>query len=185
MNMRIFIALNVPADIRQEAGKTQELLMSDLGYHRIRWVESGSFHLTLVFIGQVRPEKLEELKETVSYTTKQAGHFLFRLGGVLGLPRQDRAEVVCLEVLAPKEASVFKENLDRQITSLGLKMDGKAWHPHLTLGRFKVGYADLRRLNIKVQNMSWSATTVELFMSELNANGPKHTVLGEYRLGDN
>jgi len=54
--MRLFIAIDIPEEIKKYLGKLQEKINTNLA--KIRNVKKEKIHLTLKFLGEVQPEKL-------------------------------------------------------------------------------------------------------------------------------
>ena len=57
--MRVFIAIDVPNDIRKALGDVQRALRPLTG--TARWVAPESIHITLRFLGEVPEKRLEDI----------------------------------------------------------------------------------------------------------------------------
>ena len=62
MKVRTFIALGLPASLRQELSRGTNLIAGQDKWLRIRWISPGKYHLTLTFLGDVDCARLSELK---------------------------------------------------------------------------------------------------------------------------
>src|SRR3989304_2756462 len=56
--MRTFVAIDLPAEIHRQIAQLQDLLQPTT--MQVRWTRPEGLHLTLKFIGEIPPEKVEE-----------------------------------------------------------------------------------------------------------------------------
>ena len=59
--MRLFIAVEIPDDIKKYLGKIQGEFI-DTHSNKIRSVNANNIHLTLKFLGEVQPNNVELIK---------------------------------------------------------------------------------------------------------------------------
>ena len=59
--MRLFIAIEIPEDIKEYLAKIQEEIDDTLA--KIRFVNKNQIHLTLKFLGEVQPNNAEKTKD--------------------------------------------------------------------------------------------------------------------------
>ena len=62
-SMRLFLALNLPKKERERIQRAARPLREQ--ELPVRWVEESEYHVTLKFLGQVRPEKVEGIQEVM------------------------------------------------------------------------------------------------------------------------
>lgn len=182
MGIRSFVAIKVPDLITpQLIGLQRELQKSPI---KVRWVEPQNFHLTLHFIGDVEPEKIENIVGELKKAVKGFSPFSLNFAGVGGFPREGKLRVVWAGVgrgrneLVKLQPAVL-EGLERA----GVKIDeANKFHPHLTLGRVKEK-SNTRSLRVLLEQQrgfissDFSVSSLQLIKSQLAPTGPVYTVL--------
>ena len=96
--MRIFIALDIPDDIRSRMSRYLEGVR---GFAPdVRWVKPESFHVTLKFIGEQKDDQVERIKHELATVHVQPFDISFRGQGFFPNPRSPR--VFWLGIEAPE-----------------------------------------------------------------------------------
>lgn len=174
--MRIFVALDLPDDLRDALARLQDRL--PVGRH----VSEDDLHLTLAFVPDIRLPRLEDLAldlEMLSppvLTIRAAG--LDTFGGER--PRSLHVSVVRSEPLAHLQAKV-----SALIRRAGVHLPHRRFVPHVTLARFpnSMAQGDQRRLGRFLQaHADWShepvpAAALTLYQSTLTGDGPRYDPL--------
>jgi len=88
--MRLFIALDIEAAVLERLtafGQTLRQAIS-LGGREVKWVPSGQIHLTLKFLGAVKPDEVPRVCAMVQETAGRVAPFELtcRGAGVFGSP---------------------------------------------------------------------------------------------------
>ena len=61
--MRLFVAINLPDDVRRAVDEAVEVVRErDMP---ARWTDPGQYHVTLKFIGEVRPDRRDDHVEVL------------------------------------------------------------------------------------------------------------------------
>lgn len=129
----MFVALNFPAKQRQRLYRAAKALReADLP---MRWVDKDSLHLTLKFLGEVRPERVADVKEAVNNIAEKSPVLDLSLGGCGAFPTMRRPRVIWLGAEATPELRCLKHDLEWELAPLGFEREVRAFHPHITLGR--------------------------------------------------
>jgi 2'-5' RNA ligase len=125
---RLFVALRPPEPIR-------DLLIDAMDHTAaVRWQDERQLHITLRFIGEVdRPvaedlaASLERIRfEPFNIRIKGVGRFEQRNGGALWAGVEPKEPLAALAAKA-----------ERICQSVGLEPERRAYHPHITLARWK------------------------------------------------
>src|SRR5260370_14114373 len=129
--MRVVIALDIAANIRQNITEYQERvrgLAPDAG-----WAQPESLHVTLKFIGQASDTRMQEIKNALSAV--QAVPFAISFQGVGFFPDPKSPRVFWIGMSAGEALPQLAAAVYAALAKLGIAAEEKAYHPHLTLAR--------------------------------------------------
>ena len=129
--MRLFIALDIPEEIRARLAEFVErvrLLALDA-----RWAKPESLHVTLKFIGEVKEERLDAIKQTL--TAIKTRPFEVKFEGIGYFPPNKSPRVFWAGVHATNDLPKLAAAIDNKLAQLGIEREEKPYHPHLTLAR--------------------------------------------------
>jgi RNA 2',3'-cyclic 3'-phosphodiesterase len=131
--MRLFVALEIPADVRENlAALIRDLRAMD---ERPRWVRPENLHATLKFIGEMAPEKLDAIRSALSAVRSNAPVALdFR--GLGFFPGEKRPRVFWAGMDAAPNLRQLALDVDLVLEKAGVPRDTRPFSPHLTLARF-------------------------------------------------
>lgn len=176
--MRVFIAINFTAKDRQRMHRAgRKLRESELP---VRWEGVEQLHMTLKFLGEVRPEMLERVKQAVARVAEKTPPFTLRMGGAGAFPTLRRPRTVWLGAEASPELRCLKHDLEWELAPLGFDREVRAFHPHVTLGRAtkEARAGDFRDFEDLVGAVSYRAEipvrTVDVMESHLSAKGSRY-----------
>lgn len=181
--MRLFIALSLPAAERERL-YTAALPLREAALP-VRWVDPDSLHLTLKFLGEVRPEHVDEVREALLEVTAKQSPFSVPLGGFGALPTLRRPRIVWARAEPVPELRFLKHDLEWGLAELGFEREDRAFHPHITLGRARSNAraGDFRVLEELLRGLRYDAvldvSSASLVRSTLSPQGARHECLLE------
>jgi RNA 2',3'-cyclic 3'-phosphodiesterase len=188
MEIRSFLAFELPEDIKKVIATVSRMgreLPLDL-----RWIKQGNIHLTVVFMGNVPEENIQSIGESVKKVCAGTEPFDVSPGGLgfFGSRRHPRVLWMGLNGDVHRMGR-FRDAIQKRLKHYGIKMEKRAFKPHLTLGRFKKGarpwphldhiiseYADLKGTVCSLRDLV-------LFKSDLASGGAVYTKLNAWSLG--
>jgi len=172
---RLFIALNLPQNIKDEITDLIKKLAKLNKGANIKWVSLKNMHLTLHFLGYVDKELEEQVKLAMQGFQGKFGQLQFELGKINAFPNLDRPRVIFLECKQINSRSIFKlqELLGKKLIQLGIRVDQRPWKPHLTLGRAKER-CNFNTGNYKIKTKEFSIDSFELMESMLKPTGAEY-----------
>lgn|GEM_PF-1269906 len=128
--MRIFAAMDFPAEVRTEIRAWQEI--AKRLHSGIRWVESGQSHLTLRFLGNVGPESVDAMSAILDSWTP--GPLPFSLESIGSFGGGGRPAVYWLGCAVPEPVRLLARSLGMVPDDRG-RIHGGTFVPHITVGR--------------------------------------------------
>lgn len=125
---RLFVAIRPPPGIREQLLDLME------GVPDLRWQQDGQLHLTLRFIGQVERPVAEDVAAALENI--RFGRFDLSLSGV-GMFERHRHGALWAGVAPREPLRALNAKVERACQSAGLEAERRAFHPHITLARWK------------------------------------------------
>jgi RNA 2',3'-cyclic 3'-phosphodiesterase len=129
--MRIFIALDIPAEIL--ARMLEYMERARRLAPEARWARVEGLHVTLKFIGEVSDTKVEEIKTAL--TAIQAAPFEVKFENVGFFPSPKSPRVFWIGVEGGEALPQLATAIDGATQKLGIAKEDRAYSPHLTLAR--------------------------------------------------
>ena len=185
-DMRTFIAIEIPAEIRKEMAKVQDGLKrsgADAG-----WTRPEGIHLTLKFLGDVPESQIEEIKKALVQAAEATSRFRLEIAGAGAFPNPKHPRVVWLGLSGDVDRlSSLQGSVEESMTAMGFDREERAFSPHLTLARIKYlrpGYSWQQAIeSIKdIRLAGFDVDHISLMRSDLKPSGAVYTELGRARL---
>ena len=170
--MRLFTAINFNSKTRNRLIGLQNELRSHS--KRGRFTLPENLHLTLAFIGDVSPKKIEKIKailETVSFEPFNLN--INRLG------KFARGTLWYAGVEECEQLMLLQREITYKLAICGFEMDGRKYNPHITLGREVT--ADVSPWSI--EPFGETASTAELMKSERIGGELTYTMIYQIEAG--
>jgi len=184
MRHRIFIAINLPEDIKKNLSNYQ----SGWPELPIRWVKSENLHVTLVFLGYLSDEDLIEVCKIAKEVSQRNKSFLINLKKIgYGPPKKFPPKMVWVEGEKSQELANLKNDLENSLLerihpgSLE-KGRGRPFALHITLGRIrqwewrKIEPEERPEISKEI-NLTFEVNSIEVMESELKRGGAEYRVL--------
>ena len=154
--IRAFLAIELPEALRAGLAQVQEELKRSRA--DVRWVPAGNIHLTLKFFGNVPDDEIEALAQAAREAAAEAAPLQLQATGAGAFPSPTAPRVVWLGLggdLVPLTQLFYR--LEKAFAALGYPPEGRAFNPHLTLGRVKspANRDKLARLLEKLPPVDW------------------------------
>jgi 2'-5' RNA ligase len=131
--MRIFIALDIPAEVRARLAEYMERARSYAP--DARWARVEGLHVTLKFVGEVSEELVEKMKSALAQV--KASPFQVKFEGIGFFPNAKSPRVFWAGVDGGEALPQLASAVNAALEKLGIAREEKAYHPHLTLARAK------------------------------------------------
>ena len=196
--IRAFLAVELNEELRKRIAQVQQDLKQRLARDglkdvRISWVQPGSIHLTIKFLGDIDEQFVDPLREALSNPMKAHQRIQIPMERLGVFPHPHQPRVLWVGPVESWEGSedakrlaALHEAVEDCCQSFGLTPEGRPVSPHLTLARIKAGERQLAqtlsRLGVMDRPLSLGPLGVEsvvLMRSELRPTGSLYTKLWE------
>jgi 2'-5' RNA ligase len=176
------VALTPPPALKQAAAELGRELHQLFPPHTLRLVPEAQLHLTLLFLGDINTSRLPGLISRLAAACAAHQPFSLSIKGLGVFPNPHRARVLWCGVAG--DLAVLAALTEDVCRGLEPKANRSF---HLTLGRFKTPppsplLAELLTSHAGFMLPAWYVREVELFASELTAQGALHTRLARWAL---
>ena len=176
--MRLFIALGLPAEIRES------LAMLRGGIAGARWLDPENMHLTLRFIGDADGGQLRDLDAELSAI--RLWSFELMLSELGTFERRQRIHMLWAGIETSPVLLDLRERVEAASVRAGFGPEGRKYKPHVTLARFKNGSGPEIGAYLTTNNHfsegPFSVERFTLFRSHLGHDGARYEVVRDYQL---
>jgi 2'-5' RNA ligase len=186
--MRLFIAIDLDDDARAAIAGEQRRLKAAFDDSRsaIKWVRPEQMHLTLVFLGEVPETRAPAIVDAISEPVAQAP-FDLTFAGLGVFPPRGAPNVLWVGAASGEAESIaLQRQLADRVQRVGIAVERRPFHPHLTLARWKTSRgADRARALEGVRHDPIATVRVDhatLYQSRLSSAGPAYTALARVTL---
>jgi RNA 2',3'-cyclic 3'-phosphodiesterase len=181
--LRLFIAVDIPEEIRGTLATATEPLMDKLP--RARWVPPQNWHVTLKFLGSTWPRLLAWVTGTVGAVASEQRPFASALTGLGVFPSPRRARVLWagLDDRDRRFAGITGD-LDA-VLEREFKKEKRAFTPHLTVARFDPPVQiPEETLAVPIEKASFAVDRLVLYRSYLQRPAPRYERVAEFGFGE-
>ncbi len=185
MKHRVFIAINLPEEIKKELLNIQKKLVN----YPMRWTEELNLHITLIFIGYVFDEQILKISKITKEVVLRYKPFLINLNRVYLGPSNRTPRMVWVGGERNTDLIKLKNDLEDALfaskNSGYHQKDNREFNIHITLGRIKQrerGRLPLEPIDQKI-SLAFPVNSIEIMESKLRPTGPEYFVLEILKLG--
>ncbi len=194
--MRIFIGIDLDPEVR---ARITRFLEGVQGFAPdARWTRPESLHITLKFIGEQTPERVEAISERLRRV--ESGAFDIRSAGYGFFPTAKAPRVFWIGIHAGPQLAPLAEAIDMAVAELGIPREERPFSPHLTLARAggrsgspkwhkgdgpNTTFAVLEKRLAAMGELDFGRMTAHVFIlyqSQLSPGGSKYTKLQRFPL---
>ena len=182
---RVFIAINLPDNIKKQLIKFQEK-WSDFP---VRWVRAENLHLTLAFLGNLSDEEVGKICQDLKGVKLKQHPFLINLVKISYGPQGKKIPgLVWAEGERSDQLDFLREEVNNTLEgSIGFSSERRDFLPHITMGRIRKW--EWRKIEPEerpdiLENISFSfeVRSIEIMESELKRTGAEYVELGSISL---
>ena len=177
--IRAFIAIELPDPVRAFISHIQAKLRRE-EHAQVKWVNPESVHLTLKFLGNTDPELIPDVGRAMSRAAAGLGPVRLELSELGAFPNLRAPRVVWVGLKGDiSTLRVLHTQVEDRLAELGFPREGRAFSPHLTLGRVRQGAARPEQQHLSQaisstnldERLAFEASSVSLMRSTLTRAG--------------
>jgi 2'-5' RNA ligase len=149
---------------------------------------ASSWHLTLAFLGQVRPESAADVVKVGEVAVSGLSPARLHLEGAGGFPNVRRARVLWAGIAGDVDVlATLAATLAAECRRAGLRFEERDLHPHLTLARLQrpapLPEAIVQRIaEAAAASPPWQARELCCYRSTLSRSGARYQVVRTFPL---
>jgi 2'-5' RNA ligase len=180
---RVFAALHIPDDAIEQIIDLRNKLYPD--DKLVRWESKSKLHITLKFLGELPPEKNNDILNGLENVIKDysALNLAFNKFGIF---RHRGKPKIVWAGLKPNDTLLSVVNdINSTLKNIGFENEKRKFHPHLTLLRIR-GKEKMELIN-KFENYNYEeikfvGNKISLFESRLLSGGSEYKILKSFEL---
>ncbi|HEV7905759.1 MAG TPA: RNA 2',3'-cyclic phosphodiesterase [Pyrinomonadaceae bacterium] len=191
--MRIFCAVDLPDDVRAQAAahisRLREAASTAGSPHKIGWERAEKLHLTLKFLGELEPVRIEALTRAAKRAAESVERFTVTLAEAGAFPPNANPRVLWLGFRdETKHLAALYERLEEECARENFPREARAFHPHITLARIRIPNAAPARHLAKLHRetnfepASFDVHELIVMQSQLGTGGSRYTPLSKHEL---
>jgi 2'-5' RNA ligase len=179
--MRLFTAIEIPAEIK---GRLRAFVDRLRPTAKLTWSPVENLHVTTKFIGEWPELNLRQLKDALAAVPKP-GPIEVAVQGLGWFPNAKNPRVFWAGIEVTEALGKLARDTESTLAAIGVPVEERAFHPHLTLARRRepVALDKLHQIldSLSADSIQFGAFTVASFFLYLSAGG-KHTKIQEFPL---
>lgn len=196
--IRAFLAIELPEDLRSRLAQVQQDLRQRLSPSlpkqvRLSWVQPGSIHLTIKFLGDMDAAVIEPMRVAILRSMERHRTIEIPLERLGVFPRLQQPRVLWVGPSAAwdqgddaTQLMALHRAVEESCHSFGFAPEGRPLSPHLTLARIKEGEREFGRAVVQSGMLdrpigigTLPIASMVLMKSDLRPAGPVYTKLWE------
>jgi 2'-5' RNA ligase len=180
--MRLFVAIEIEPNIRDRITRFMEQLKPNIP--GARWSRPEGLHITLKFLGHVADEKVPPIQSALERI--QGASFPVAIESIGLISNERLPRVLWVGVTAEAELARLAENVGAAMSCLGFEREERAFSPHVTLARLKVGSQKTNLKSVLPEGVpsfgTMTAKDFHLYESKLSPQGSRYIKLASFAL---
>jgi 2'-5' RNA ligase len=180
--MRLFTAVVPPLDVVEHLDAFLDPRRDAAGF---RWTRPEQFHITLAFMGDVAPHRVEAYADRLATSLEGLLVSELRLAGAVVFPNVAEGRVLATGVAANDSLETAAVRARNAAVVSGIEVDGQRFRPHVTVARTGGRFVEMTnwvRLLGTYEGPAWSFDSVAVIASHLGERprrSPRYETVAE------
>jgi 2'-5' RNA ligase len=188
-SLRVFCAVELPAEVRARAGEHMAELRSRMPDVRAGWERPEKLHITLKFLGELEPSRAAALSAAAERAARSVPPFDLRIEVAGHFPPRGPARILWLGVAdATGALARLQQRLEDECAVEGFAREARPFHPHITIARLRrlEGARSIAALHQEkgFAPVGFSVAELVLMRSELGPGGSRYAELSRHSLSE-
>lgn len=183
MTKRLFIAINLPDELKQKIADFLKPIKEDYKkFPQVKWVDPKIMHITVAFLGNIEDSRIDQLQSIINAEAGEYKATELQTNGFSAFPNMKNPNVIYLKAIEKKN---ILQNLQKKLTKSleqnNFPNEHRFWTPHITICRIK----EPRQIDLKnwaFDNYSFEVNTIDLMESKLGVSGPAYSIIRSFDL---
>lgn len=155
MNLRrVFIGIEFDAQARRAARNVFKHLKRK--HWPVVWQSLSNLHLTLVFLGSITDQQIDQVIKTAETITPNHQPFELKFKGLGAFPDLFLPTIIWLSVIGDlKSLSKVRKQFQNNLLKLEIDFDSNPFIPHVTLGKVSntIRYKHRKQIGLEIQKL--------------------------------
>lgn len=187
--MRLFLAVALSPEVRESIERETECFSQQVSDLELKWVAQDNLHLTMLFLGEVEEEHLDDLRRAVSQATSELKPMHLQYGGFGSFPFR-RPRVIWVGALSEPDEALIEAMRHLKMTCS--EFADEVWrnsYPHITIARVRSKAGGPKALEEAIRAFRWGkivsqdVNELTLYSSHLTKEGTRYEVVDMFPLG--
>ncbi|MBD3251519.1 RNA 2',3'-cyclic phosphodiesterase [Candidatus Uhrbacteria bacterium] len=175
--MRCFLGIMLEEELRDTLS---EVLISAEKPSHLKRVDESLWHMTLVFLGEVEPDRIRDVIRICSYYRKRPGTFVFNKLEAFPAHSTSPRLIAANGLLQPIEGwRRYVKAIRKELLPYAPNMDRKEWISHVTLAKSSAGH-QLPKWNLPMTPYRWEPSGFHLIHSKHGPDGVTYQMIHEF-----
>ena len=188
--IRSFIAIALPEEVKTELSRLQDNLRSG-SRASLRWVNPGSTHLTLKFLGNIDSNITGSITAAMEEAVSGVHSFRIQVKGLGAFPNLRKVNIIWVGLVGDiKRLQLLQHRIDSTLDPLGFKPESRPFTPHLTLARLRDRVTPDQRMKLGQliaeitfeSDSPFNINAIYLMKSQLTGEGPIYSRISSVKL---
>jgi len=190
--IRSFIAIELPKELRLELGRLQAKLKVDRP--RVKWADPNGIHLTLKFLGDIPIASIEPITRALTESAGKVPPFQLTVQQLGAFPSLKSVQVVWVGLGGELDkVDELYQLIEANLSHLGFAAEQRPFTPHLTLARLanEASPGERQRFGELIAGTSFECVEVirvdcvNLMKSQLTSQGAIYSKISSAELKKN
>jgi len=133
---RLFLAIKLPRELQKQLNDYRE---NHLNSRVFKTVDNDNFHLTLLFLGNIKEDKISALKEVVKEAVQKIPLSTVRMQKIKYGPHQRNPRLIWLIGEHNSSLEQLRKEIVKQLSKIPIRfpIDRQRFIPHVTVARVR------------------------------------------------